>query len=273
MSTILLHISDMHFGGSHARDRAEAVLRTEAEVKPDAVVCSGDLVEWAEAKGAWQEVRAFFQKLVAPLLVIPGNHDLPRINVIARIFSPLASYRRHVHEEVNTTLELKNAVIVGLSTARFWSLDRGHISREQIEWARQALSGAKQGRVKVIAMHQALRGICTGIRRHQVYGAQRALRSFADMGADLVLSGHSHFAHSEHIVADSGRSLVWVQAGATGSSRFRRTREQQNSLNVIRAKAGEVIIECWRYMEKLKDFSWAETTTHQLLTTSLKATS
>src|SRR5690606_3465747 len=72
----LLHISDLHFGLRRARRVAEAILRVEDDVRPHAVVCSGDLVEWSETDGPWRELRAFLDRLSKPKLVVPGNHDL-----------------------------------------------------------------------------------------------------------------------------------------------------------------------------------------------------
>src|SRR5262245_57641356 len=110
----LLHISDLHFGRAHARKLSDAILRTEDDVKPHAVVCSGDLVEWTEVTSAWHEVQAFLMRLVSPTFVVPGNHDIPRLDFINRLRAPFARYQRYVRHELEGMLEVPGAMIVGL---------------------------------------------------------------------------------------------------------------------------------------------------------------
>lgn len=254
----LLHISDLHFGGKRARKLSEAVLRAEAELRPDAVVCSGDLVEWSETNRPWQEVRAFLRRLISPVVVTPGNHDIERFNPVYRLFRPLARYRRWVEREVDTVTELHGAIIVGLGTPRRWSFHLGHISRGQLELARRAFARAPAGTVKVVTMHHGIgalgNGPVRGLVRDHIWSSGRIRRSLLDIGADLVLSGHSHFPYAERIT-EGGRSFVWAQAGTAGSHRFSRNCEPRNYVSVVRATAFRIMIEWWHYLEPSGSFA------------------
>src|SRR4030095_10141040 len=72
----LLHISDVHFGPPHRPELAEKGLAFVEEHRPAAVVLSGDLTQRAKPK-QFQEARRFVDRLPAPTLVVPGNHDVP----------------------------------------------------------------------------------------------------------------------------------------------------------------------------------------------------
>lgn len=258
----LLHISDLHFGRARARTISEAVLRAEAELKPDAVVCSGDLVEFSEIQGPWREVRTFLRRIAAPLVVTPGNHDIERFNPINRLLRPFERYRRCVGTDIDTVTELPGAVIVGLGTPRRWSFHLGHISLDQLEWAERVFARAGRGALKVVTMHHGLARTAPGLVRQHVWGGRRIGQALVRMGAHLVLSGHAHAPHAARIEGPSGRALVWAQAGTTGSHRFARSlREARNSLSVIRASASKIAVEWWHYVEQLEIFERTEATT------------
>lgn len=248
----LLHISDLHFGVRRVRALTEAILRAEAQIAPDAVVCSGDLVEWSETNGPWREARAFLRRIVAPLVVTPGNHDIERFNPVGRLLWPLGRYRRFVGD-VDTVRTVSGAVIVGLGTPRRWTPHLGHVSRAQIAFARAAFAAAELGDLKVLALHHGLEPEGPGLVREHVRGASRLKRALHEMGAHLVLSGHGHFPRAE-----SQGGLVWAQAGTTGSHRFKRNRVQRNSLSVVRASTERVIVEWWHYAEHALGFEPAE---------------
>jgi len=248
----LLHISDLHFGARRARALTEAILRAEAEIAPDAVVCSGDLVEWSETNGPWREARAFLRRIAAPLVVIPGNHDIERFNPVGRLLWPLDRYRRFVGD-VDTVRTVPGAVIVGLGTPRRWTPHLGHVSRAQIALARTAFGAAGPDDLKVLTLHHGLEPERPSFVREHVRGAARLKRALHEMGAHLVLSGHSHFPRAERI-----GGFVWAQAGTTGSHRFRRNRVQRNSLSVVRASTERVTVDWWHYAEQTLGFEPVE---------------
>ncbi len=250
----LLHISDLHFGRAHASKLADAILEAEDRIRPHAVVCSGDLVEWSGTDRPWREVRAFLQRLVSPRLVIPGNHDIERLNLFNRLIKPLGRYRRFVHHEPDPVVEVPGAVLAGIGTPRRWSIDLGHVSTAQLNRVRQAFAKAGKGVLKVVAMHHGLLTPHRGLFRGHVWGAERARRELLAMGADLVLSGHSHFPHAERLSDETGRSLIWAQAGTAGSPRYSRRRCLRNSFSVIRRELGQLLIEWWYYDERKRTF-------------------
>ena len=85
---VVAHLSDLHFGRIDPA-ALEPLRRRVIELTPDLVVISGDLTQRARAQ-QFREARAFLDSLPGPQIVVPGNHDVPLYNVLARFLRPLA---------------------------------------------------------------------------------------------------------------------------------------------------------------------------------------
>src|SRR5688500_16807685 len=136
----ILHISDLHFGPPYVPHVGEAVLRAAHELHPDIIVASGDFTQRAK-QVEYAAARAFLDTLPPkPLIVIPGNHDVPLYRVFERIFAPHKLYREYISDELNTVHRLENAVIVALdSTAPLRAITNGRIDEKQLEYCARAL--------------------------------------------------------------------------------------------------------------------------------------
>src|SRR6267154_60633 len=77
MTVQIAHIGDMHFGGLANVPVVEALERMLPDLRPDAIVIGGDLSQRARP-GEFQRGRAFANlcRETAPVLAIPGNHDV-----------------------------------------------------------------------------------------------------------------------------------------------------------------------------------------------------
>ena len=94
----LVHLSDLHFGRVDER-LLEPLARRVHALAPDVVAVSGDLTQRART-AQFRAARRFLDTLPQPLLVVPGNHDVPLYNLWQRFLHPLAKYRRYISEEV-----------------------------------------------------------------------------------------------------------------------------------------------------------------------------
>lgn len=93
LMTLLLQISDTHFGTERPQVVA-ALLRLVDVLPPDLVVLSGDITQRAR-KRQFAAARAFIDTFGAtPTLVVPGNHDIPLFDPLARLFYPYANHQR-----------------------------------------------------------------------------------------------------------------------------------------------------------------------------------
>src|SRR5665647_3574618 len=78
----IAHISDIHAGSPYfvpsLMDRVVIVLN---ELEPDAVLCTGDLTEMGFRQD-YAKAREYLERIHAPLVVIPGNHDARNVGYV-----------------------------------------------------------------------------------------------------------------------------------------------------------------------------------------------
>ena len=125
----LLHASDFHFGPPYVPVVGEALLRAATELGPDVIVASGDFTQRAKAE-QFAAARAWLDRLPkVPIIVVPGNHDIPLYRVYERLFTPYALYERYISKELNSVLVRDDAVFVALNTtAPLRAITRGRIA-------------------------------------------------------------------------------------------------------------------------------------------------
>jgi 3',5'-cyclic AMP phosphodiesterase CpdA len=210
---VVAHLSDLHFGQVH-RAALEPLRRRLVELAPHLVVVSGDLTQRARA-GQFREARAFLDGLPEPQVVVPGNHDLPLYNVLARFVAPLGTYRRIVDDEVEPGYVDDEIAVIGVNTARALSFKAGRVSAAQLERARREFATLGASRTKLLVAHHSCKAL-------------------NECGADVVLCGHAHRTRVE-----AGPALA-VEAGTATSHR---TREEPNGFNLLRIRPGGIAVE------------------------------
>jgi hypothetical protein len=88
--SVLLQISDPHFGTEQA-EVVEALVMLARQQRPDLLVLSGDITQRARP-AQFRAARAFTDRLGAPVLAVPGNHDMPLFDLWARLRRPYGRY-------------------------------------------------------------------------------------------------------------------------------------------------------------------------------------
>jgi Predicted phosphohydrolases len=116
--TVLAHVSDLHFGAHADLNQLERLPAYLTELAPSAIVVSGDLTQRAR-HGEFMAAHLFLQELqpIAPLLVMPGNHDVQWWASPFGIFgqrAKYAKYRRYFGEDLTPALKIPGAVIAAL---------------------------------------------------------------------------------------------------------------------------------------------------------------
>lgn len=235
----IIHLSDLHFGRTRP-DLLEPLIETVNGAAPDLVVVSGDLTQRARV---WQfrEARAFLDRIGAPCLVVPGNHDTPLDNIPLRLFGPWRRYRRWIGEELEPGFADEELAVVGVNTVNPLDWQRGRIDRHRVARICSALGGHAAGRTRIVVAHHPFEH-APEEQKALMRGAGRALGALAGCGADILLSGHLHAWRAEPSGPGDGKapSMLLVQAG-TGLST--RVRGEENDFNVLRVQPGEIAIE------------------------------
>lgn len=232
--SILLHLSDTHFGTERPHV-IDALLRLAREVQPDVVILSGDITQRAR-RAQFAAAKRFISELAVPVtLVIPGNHDIPLFNPIARLAYPYANYRSAFGEDLSPYFASDDLLVVCVNTTRPWRHKDGEVSAAQIEDVARRLRDAAPQQLRVVVVHQPLLVIRESDRSNLLHGHQEAARVWTEAGADLILSGHIHLPYVQMLCTPQGTrgGTTWVVSAGTAISR--RVREgNPNSVNLIR---------------------------------------
>ena len=251
MSTIA-QISDTHFG-TERPEVVAALGELLVSMRPELVILSGDVTQRA-TRSQFDAARRFIDGYARPTLVIPGNHDVPLINVFARLFSPFARYRRVFGDNLEPEFASDDVLVIGVNTVRPRRHKDGEVSDAQIERVCARLCQATDAQLRVVVTHQPVHVIRDKDVRNLMINHERAIAAWAAAGADLVLGGHIHLPYVRPLNTPSRglASELWsVQAGTAVSTRIREG--ISNSFNVIRHDAlgdrSVCIVEQWDYNE------------------------
>ena len=239
----IAHISDLHFGCT-SQPVTDALLRHLANDAPDLVIASGDITQSATV-AEFEEARTFFKRLTVPYFVIPGNHDLPGMD-LTRFVNPFGRYKHHIAEDMEPSLRLACVDIKGINSARVimphWNWANGGVSphqRHEIE----RFFAASTSSWRMLVLHHPLISAKELPLDVKVYGRTKALETIAEQRIDIVLAGHQHHALVEPLsVAD--HTTLFVNASTTLSGRIRR---QPNGFNLLTFNDNSVRIDLLRF--------------------------
>ncbi len=236
----ILHMSDLHFGPPLVLEVAEAALRSAHELKPDAIVVSGDLTQRA-TRDQFVAAQKFISRFPrVPVMVVPGNHDVPLYRVYQRLTKPHQLYREIIDDELNPTLQLDTAVIVGLdSTAPRSAITNGRIHAWQLNHCSKIFSDVPVDKVKIVVAHHHFAPAPDYLHDRTMPKSKRAIMRFVELDVDLILGGHLHRAYIGNTLdfypgAHRERGIIIAQSGTTTSRRGRGREQEKNSFNVIK---------------------------------------
>ncbi len=232
--SVLLHISDTHFGTEDA-PVAAALQAFAHDLKPDALVLSGDITQRARS-AQFAAARRFCDSLRVPkMLSLPGNHDIPLFNLLVRVVAPWHGYQRAFGKDLEPVLELPDAVLVGVNTTRPERHKDGEVSTQQIRRVVGMLANVSRDKLRIVVTHQPACVMRTEDETNRLHGGHDAVKAWSEAGADLVLGGHIHLPYVSDVCAlvqGAPRTMYCVQAGTALSTRVRHN--TPNSVNVIR---------------------------------------
>lgn len=190
-------------------------------VDPALVIATGDLTHRGRTS-EHQAAARFLRSLGPPLLVVPGNHDIPLL--------PPARFLRtwHAFDTEWQTTEPVHAgaglYVVGLNSVRPWRHQSGAVRDRQLAEAAHRLEQAEPGALRVVCLHHQLIGAPWRTRKKPVARRSHVLARLVDCGAELVVGGHTHqgaVAERREFEVVSGDAKGAVVATAPGFGRPR----------------------------------------------------
>lgn len=258
----ILHGSDLHFGKPYDPVVGEAFQAAARSLEPGLIVLSGDFTQRAKVR-EYEQARAYIARLPdVPLVVTPGNHDVPLYRIFERLFTPFKNYREHISDELDTVTRLDEAVVVSLCTAAPRSaIVNGRIRDRQMAFAARAFEGVPEERTRIVVAHHHFapapdyEGGDDSLPR-----AREILDAFKEMKVELVLGGHLHRAYIGNSLdvypgEDRDHGIIIVQSGTTTSRRGRAREQAKNTFNLLRIASGYVEITHYMYFEEAGSFA------------------
>jgi Icc protein len=251
----IAHLSDIHCGDPHfVPDLMDRAISEINAMKPDIVVCSGDLTTFG-FKEEYAQAKEYLDKIECEsFVVVPGNHDSRNVGYVH--FETLFGTR-------NSVLRKGGCTVVAVDSTEP-DLDNGQIGRGRYGWIEEQF--AEPAEMRIFVLHHHLLPIPgTGRERNIVNDAGDAIECLQRAGVDLVLSGHKHVPYAWRL-----EDLFVVNAGTVSSSRLRG--KGRPCYNVVEVDGTHVSV--WRKypfhdQERIIQFS-TETKTYEKYTARIE---
>ena len=257
----ILHGSDVHFGPPHNDVAAEAFQAAARTLAPDLIVVSGDFTQRAKVR-EYEAARAWLDRLPrVPLVVTPGNHDVPLYRVWERLTDPYRNYRTWISPELDSVTRIPGLILVSLnSTAPLRTVVQGRIDRRQVEFAAHVFQQADPADARIVVAHHHFAPAPDYEGDRAMPGAREVLDALNAQRVELILGGHLHRAYIGNSLdvypgADRDHGIVIVQSGTTSSRRGRARERAKNSFNVIRVAEDHLEITHFMYFQEAGGFA------------------
>jgi 3',5'-cyclic AMP phosphodiesterase CpdA len=154
------------------------------------VIASGDLTHRGR-RDQHERAASFLRGFERPLLVIPGNHDIPPWTSLGRFTRTFDEFERQ-WDRTEPVYQSENILAVGLNSVRPWRHQSGSLAERQFRWVAEQMAQAPDGALRVLALHHHLLGAPWRTWKPPLSRRTRALAQLVDAGAELVLAGHVH---------------------------------------------------------------------------------
>lgn len=256
----VVHLSDLHFGKARP-ELLGPLLEVIGGLKPHLVVVSGDLTQRAR-RSQFRDARAFLDRLPAPWISVPGNHDVPLYNLPMRMLHPYRNYRRIISRQLEPEFHDAELAVVAVNTTDPNAHQRGRTTKRAIARACRRL-GPEDGRMRLVVVHHPFLHL-PGEPKAPMKGAEAGIEALSAAGVDVVFSGHLHTWRVEPVATRiAGARTLQVQAGTGLSSRLR---GEENDFNLLTLEPGRVTIE--RYAAEAGGRGFVHATTRDYVRTS-----
>ena len=238
--SLFFHISDLHFGRTDPAALA-ALKQAVASLAPEALIVTGDLTQ-SGRRNEFAAAANYLESLNTPAAVVPGNHDTPVYNLFDRFVRPWRRFEQRFGTTAPRAWDTAVVSIIGVNSARRaaprldWST--GKLRRSDIEQA-ASLARERHGHKTMVflATHHPFRLGPGKAGSEVVGGAPYALKSLADAGVSVILTGHVHDT-SIAILPESEGKILSISSGSATSTRQRTEAASFTAIELAENPAG-----------------------------------
>ena len=256
----IAHLSDIHFGRIAHPLIVDAILDDVNAADVDLVVVSGDLTQRARTH-EFEAARAMLDAFKAPVLVVPGNHDVRAWwhSPFERVWRSSKRFQRFITDDLTPTFTLASSTeqpvdvelaVFGLNSAHGATIKGGKIRPRHVEAMEAYFEAQPETAFRVFVLHHHLIRL-ESLGDHDVSrGAHRALDAARRAQVDVVLCGHLHRSHVQPVelvppsaLDSKGHRMVIVSAGTATSNRGRGDNANVNFYNWITVTASSFTVD------------------------------
>jgi 3',5'-cyclic AMP phosphodiesterase CpdA len=257
---VIAHLSDLHFGGYADLAQIEALESFLPTLGSDATVISGDLSQRAR-HGEFQAAHAFLNRLRphAPLLVVPGNHDIEWWKSPLGLRGERRKYRKYSQYfgDLTPVMEIPGAILVGALSSfgvalgsLTWNIRdvavKGHLPKSETDRVAAIFANGPPEAARVLVFHHnVLPGAVS--RRMGLARWRSAQRRLLATGADVVLCGHDH-------QEGAGQVDGMLAVSTSGTHSFRSRGGRPSVFNLVTVEPGAVHIQHFRWQPTTREF-------------------
>lgn len=215
-----IHISDVHAGRQDDRI-VEELLLDIAQLEPELVLAGGDFTQ--RSRGSqWKTAAAWLERIQAPLLAVPGNHDIPLFDFGRRLLDPFGRYRSNISTDLEPEVVTAGIRAIGVRTADPKRRAEGRVSEQSLERMAARANERADAEWTLLLSHHPLAAHRDVLPGTPAQGWEDALSIAASTRVDLLLSGHTHRRRSGPFTRTvGGRSMVVAHTGTACSTRQR----------------------------------------------------
>ena len=210
----------------------------------------------------FEACKQFFNRLPdIPLLVIPGNHDVPLYRLFERLFKPLALYCEIIHPDLNPVLQVGNVVLAGLdSTAPRSAISNGRLHQHQLRHCEEVFASVPDDMTRIVVAHHHFAPGHDKVFDVAMPGSRRAIDCFVEQKVEMILGGHLHRSYIGNSLDffpghHRDRGVIIVQCGTTTSSRGKGRERDENTFNLIEADFQNLAVTHYLYFEEACEFA------------------
>ena len=236
-TTTILQFADVHFGVEDP-EALRAVEKAEEEFGPDLVLICGDITQTG-SMDEFKAARDWVAGFAAPVVSMPGNHDAPYFQPLARIFDPYGRYRKYIAPHCQDAFVDARVAVLPYNSARAiqakldWSV--GVVNLGELDALLARFDRDAAGRLHFLACHHPMVYPPEAPLDKETQNGPEALRRLSDARADAVLSGHIHVP----FVKDREPGQTGLLSIGAGTLSVRR-RGYEPSFNLVEVAPDEV---------------------------------
>lgn len=190
----ILHLTDIHFGCEN-KAAVLAVLELALRERFDFTAVTGDVTQ-SGRQAEFDAAAEWIGALPGPVMVTPGNHDVPVPGLVDRVLWPFRRYERAFGPPWKISHQQEGLAAHAFNTARGiqmranWS--KGAVREGQARETVRVLAAAEPNALRVALCHHPLSEVTGGPMTGEVHGGEAAAAILAEGGVDVILTGHVH---------------------------------------------------------------------------------